>query len=834
MFRRKVQEYTVQALKTICLFALFSYPLQALTLVNNGKSDHSIVLSAGAPASEKRAARELQRFLEEMSGAKLPVVTDDKPSKGNMILVGESTALGRLGVRVPFANLGNEGFVIQTSGKHLIIAGGKPRGTLYGVYTFLDKLGCRWFTREVSRIPKRRTIEVAELAETHKPAFENREPFFTEAWDKDWAARNRTNGDHTELDESTGGKLKYYPFVHSFYELLPPDKYFAEHPEYYSLIDGKRRRERGQLCLTNPEVLRIATSQVEKWIEDRPDTTIFSVSQNDYEGWCECDKCRREEEEEGGEHSGPVLRFVNAVAQEIGKRHPDKLIDTLAYWYTENPPLKARPAPNVRIRLCPIGICVAHSFASCPRSAYFRKNLEAWSKITNQLYIWHYNTNFSHYLLPFPDFDELAADVPLYKRHGVVGLFMQGAYAKGGGGEQSELRAYVLARQLWDPSVDVSKTVDEFLEGVYGAAAAKPMREYFELLHRQVRPPAGRHLWIFNVPDYSIAFLPQAQRLFDRAEALASDDAARRRIRKARLPVEYYQLLRDTEFTVRDGVYSPPGLDGLKQRALALLATMRTFGIESIHEGQPLARDEERWKEMKSLRAYTMENAAWRVDVVPELNGRVIRMVSKASGEEQLRQFPPGESGYPNNGGQLASFHGDYQARAWEVSWSVERQSQDELVLRGRAENGARITRTLRLTGEGLHTQTVVENGSAESVPVAIQSRVELSPGDVDEASFRFTRASGEQVVRKLIEPDEPPASKETWDGSAGPAGVIVLQRSQSDGFAVKFSRELVSRCTASWTAKSRPGITFGVWSEERVLAPGASLRLDADFGRVP
>ena len=200
------------------------------------------------------------------------------------------------------------------------------------------------------------------------------------------------------------------------------------------MIGGRRGgTERGQLCLTNPEVLRLAIAQVEEWIAQHPEATIFSVSQNDWEGWCECDRCRRVEQEEGGQHSGPLLRFVNAVAEEIGKRHPGKLIDTLAYWYTENPPKNVRPAPNVRIRLCPIGICVAHSFTSCPRSGYFYRNLQAWSKITNQLYIWHYNTNFSHYLMPFPDFDELAADIPVYQKHGVVGLFMQGAYAKGGG-----------------------------------------------------------------------------------------------------------------------------------------------------------------------------------------------------------------------------------------------------------------------------------------------------------------------------------------------------------------------------------------------------------------
>jgi len=803
--------------KRLFLFLLLlALPARGITLVRQGRSHYTIVVSAQASLSEQRAAKELQRFVEEMSGARLPLITDAEPAQGNLVLVGDSAPLRKLQIQIP---PGAESFVIQTAGKNLVIAGGRQRGTMYGVYTLLDKLGCRWFTREVSRIPKQPTIEIAQLAETHKPAFEYREPFFTEAWDKDWAARNRTNGDHTQLDASTGGKLQYYPFVHSFYELLPPAKYFAQHPEYYSLIDGKRRVERAQLCLTNPEVLRLAIAQVEAWIQDHPAATIFSVSQNDWEGWCECDRCRRVEQEEGGQHSGPLLRFVNAVAEEIGKRHPDKLIDTLAYWYTENPPLKVRPAPNVRIRLCPIGICVAHSFTECPRSAYFYRNLEAWSKITNQLYIWHYNTNFSHYLLPFPDFDELAADIPVYQKHGVVGLFMQGAYAQGGGGENSELRAYVLARLLWDPSINVGRTVDEFLNGVYGPAG-RAMREYFDLLHREVRPPAGQHLWIFNVPDYSAEFLPRAKEVFARAVALAPDEATRRRVLRARLSVEYYEFLRDSTFQVHGETYGPRDLDSLVTRGNNLFALMRSFGIESIHEGQTLDRDERRLSDMKSLPAITLENAAWRVTVVPQMNGRVVSMIDKSTGRDAL-----------NAGGQLVTIHSDYYAKAWDVDWQPDLQiNATRLMLTGHCENGVRLVRTLELTASGLHSSTTAENAGKTSVAAALQLRAEFAPGDIDTAAMQFIRTSGERIEKKFVVAGEPPTGKETWTGKDRPAGEWRLVRG-GDALFTRFSDAQVERSYLNWTAKSRPAVSFGVWSAERVLAPGESMRLDAEYG---
>lgn len=212
-----------------------------LELARDGHSTYSIAISRDASLSEKRGSEELQRFLEEMSGAHLPIVTDAQKAHGKLILVGKSDFLDSLRVQIPYALLGHEGFAIKTAGSHLVIAGGRQRGTMYGVYSFLEKLGCRWFATDVSRIPKLPTITVQPLDETQKPAFEYRDPYFSEALDRDWAARNKMNGASQHLDASTGGKVQYYPFVHSFYGLLPPKQYFKDHPEYFSYVDGRRR-----------------------------------------------------------------------------------------------------------------------------------------------------------------------------------------------------------------------------------------------------------------------------------------------------------------------------------------------------------------------------------------------------------------------------------------------------------------------------------------------------------------------------------------------------------------------------------------------------------------
>jgi len=399
--------------------------LALIPFICKGESEHTIVVSSEASPSELRAAGELQHFLFEMTGAKIPVADDRRDVRGPMLLVGRSGAVERLGLSVEWERLGAEGFTLRTVGEHTVIAGGRRRGTMYGVYEFLERLGCRWYTPEFSRIPKRDFLSVPVFEETHKPALEYREVFSGPSRDKDWAARNRLTGHFSALDESTGGKVTYYPFGHSFYQLIPPEKYFASHPEYFSYTGGARRAERSQLCLTNPDVLRLAIQGVSRWIQEHPEADIYSVSQNDTEGWCECPNCRRVEEQEGGVHAGPIVHFVNAIAAEISKKHPGKLIDTFAYSWSEKPPLKVRPHPNVRIRLAPIGLCQAHPYEQCPRNRFFMSRLKGWAQLTSHLYVWHYFTNFWQYQLPYPNLDELSADIAMYRRHGVVGMFLR-------------------------------------------------------------------------------------------------------------------------------------------------------------------------------------------------------------------------------------------------------------------------------------------------------------------------------------------------------------------------------------------------------------------------
>lgn len=827
-------------MRTLLAFIVLASSVPALaaslTLAAGGKSDYRICLSNEASPSEKRGAEELQRFLFEMSGARLPVVGEDDCPGSKAILLGRGKRTAALRLDIPFDRLGDEGFAIKTARDTLVIAGGRKRGTMYGVYHLLERLGCRWFTRDVSRVPKLATITVPPLDEAVTPAFEYREPFYREARDRDWAARNRVNGSSTRLDESTGGKIAYYPFVHSFYQMIPPDKYFRDHPEYFSLVDGSRRDAAAQLCLTNPGVLRLAIEAVFRWIQERPDATIISVSQNDWTGWCECDSCRRVESEEGGAHSGPLVRFVNAIAAEVEKKHPDKLIDTLAYWYTEPPP-RTKPRHNVRIRLCPIGACQAHPYEKCPRNAYFMKALQGWSRLTDQLYIWHYVTNFAHYPLPFPNFKELAADIAMYRRMGVKGLFLQGNYSPGGGGENAELRSYVTAKLLWDPSQDMDRLVNEFLEGVYGRAA-KPMRAYYDWMHAQVSPPQ-RHLYIYmhpGAPYLSREFLDRAERLFAEAEALAENEAVLRRIRRDRLSVEYARVLQSAKLELDGESYAPRALEDWRKGLDSLFSAARGFGMTHLTESRTIEQQESALRRrIRSYPAVRLSAGGWTLDVVPELNARIVRMADR-SGRNVLYEPDPGEPAYPDAGGQVVYVRHDYRTPApIAFQWKVEKSEAGGVTLAGIAPGGLRLERRITFTDDGraVRTEAVLRNESEAPREAVLESRWEIAGGSLEGARMVYPKSDGSSVTTELFPTGEQPTASAEYRGADLPAGEWLL-RSQCGVWEARFPPALISRASVEWMEREISGVRFKVWSPKTTLKPGEFLSLEVNYSFHP
>ncbi len=552
-----------------------------LTLIDHGKSAYRIVVPADAIPSERHAAEELQHYLEVMSGVRLPIVTDAETPQSREFLLGDNAHLRRLKRQIDWAKLGAEGFVLRTDGRRVIIAGGRPRGTLYGVYSLLEEqLGLRWFTPELEVVPRMQRVRLPKLDLTEVPALEYREVYWRDLMrSADLAARLKLNGDHYRLQEKHGGPaVVYFPFVHSLDDLIPRSL-FDQHPEYFPLIDGKRVNGYVQRCLSNPDVLKLGIAKVREWIRDHPTATVVSVSQNDTGNWCHCDKCEALDQAEGSP-SASLLKFVNAIAEDIEKDYPNVRIDTLAYQYTRKPPKTIRPRHNVIVRLCSIECCFSHPLETCPspENRRFRDDILAWQPVAPLLYVWDYTPNFAHYQQPFPNVDVLQPNVQFFVHHGVKGLFEQGNYSRGGYGEMGPLRAYLLAKLLWNPNADLARHQAEFLDAYYGRGADK-VQAYIDLLHRSVREN-GYHAHIYDPPSapyLSEPIMKQADQLLAQAEAATVNDAHRFHVQVARLPVWYVELAANR-------------VTGSEKKELLdkFLAIARKAGISDIREGGSL------------------------------------------------------------------------------------------------------------------------------------------------------------------------------------------------------------------------------------------------------
>ena len=539
--------------KTAATTQRATQPTKGETMVPIQIQSYVIVQGKSASAAEKRAATELQTYLQKICGKKLPIVADSTAPVETEFVIGKTNREGK-GYTIDRGRLGEDGFQIKKAGKRMVIAGGS-RGTLYGVYDFLERyLGCRFYAKNVEKVPTVKpeafklpdTMNVTEI-----PALEIRGLGWYNAYSPDIASKLRVNDPlmgFTYPDASYGVRPKYAKdmTVHTFGKLLET-RLFYIHPEYFCLndINGKKVRTDKQLCLTNPEVLKIVTENVKKALREDPAATTISVSQNDVIAPCICDNCAKIDAEEGS-HAGTLIRFVNAVADAIKGEFPQITVETLAYFYTADPP-KTKPRDNVSIRLCTARNCCSHPFETDDHDTTntFRKNLEGWAKLTDNLLLWDYTTNFNYYLMTFPNLRALAPNIQYLHKNHVKGIFAQGNF-QSENGEFGELRSYLLAKLMWNPQANVDVIINDFLEGYYGAGW-KYIRRYIDTFHDLT---ASRHLTstIANSPEAILPmdhvkiknFVSEAAEWWQAAEKAVSG-AQKERVNRSSLQFLFYR-----------------------------------------------------------------------------------------------------------------------------------------------------------------------------------------------------------------------------------------------------------------------------------------------------
>lgn len=522
--------------KSILLILLFLSNIsiiisQELPLVINRKTDYRIIIPQNANVNEKTAALILRDYLKKISKCDFPIVDDSKKAKSREILIGITNRTPQQYFTDKKALLKSDGYYLLTDKEKLLILGGSGKGIIYGVCSLLeDYMQYRKYTPFVEFVPDKADIKLPQLDDFQVPPNEIRIINGEFGRDSLYALFRRVVDIN---DVWNDGDYKGF-FVHTFNRLVPPEIYFKTHPEYYSLINGERVAY-GQLCLSNPDIAKICIEALRKEIVAHPKIKLWSVSQNDNYYYCECDKCKAIDAEEGSP-SGLMLRLVNEVAREF----PDKIITTLAYQYTRKPPLITKPDSNVMITLCSIELNRSKPIETDPRSKEFVNEISKWSQLSNKIFLWDYITQFSSCFGPFPIYHIMQPNIQFFTKNNVIAHFQQAniKHSENFG----ELKNYLVSKLLWYPNENADAVINDFMKGYYGKAAPY-LRQYFDKLHAEsakadiVLDIYGNPVWLAN-NILSEENMKVYNQLFDEAEKAVADDAAvLGRVEVARLPI---------------------------------------------------------------------------------------------------------------------------------------------------------------------------------------------------------------------------------------------------------------------------------------------------------
>ncbi len=495
-------------------------------VILNNTTDYRIFIPEKSTPNEAKAAKALQRYIFESTGITLLIVPENNAQNKPGFFIGKTKKLKSFEIPA----IKGEGYFMASNTQDVVICGGTGKGVIYGTYAFIEKyLGGIKMADEPGKVIERKNWELpANFTHSYSPEFIYRQAYYPQSNDPeylDW------HGLH-KFEDLWG------IWGHSYFKLVSPKKYFASHPEYFALENGVRKPT--QLCVSNDEVAKIAIEELRIRMADNPDAIYWSISAEDDLGYCTCDKCSKINTEEGNA-TGAHLKFVNKIA----KAFPDKMFTTLAYTYTLKAPAKTLPSPNVYILLSTIDAYRTNPIETEPTAASFRAALLGWEKITHQIFIWDYTTQFTNYLAPFPDIYNLGPNINYFKKHHVKGVFSQGCGDTYG--EMAELKSYLIAKLLWNPDADEKKLLYEFCDNYY-KSASKYVLNYIDLIQTESRK-TNRHIDIYGNPinEFNSYLTPllldQYSTIFDKAEGAVEENAKLLdRIYRLRLSFDYVVL----------------------------------------------------------------------------------------------------------------------------------------------------------------------------------------------------------------------------------------------------------------------------------------------------
>lgn len=576
---KKFTAFLVSLLLMLSVFAVTASAAQAKL-----PESATVVMAKNASAAEKYAAQTLQKYFEQVTGVKCTLADDGAAVSGFTFLVGK-TALTKTDVN----GLADGSYRIKRSGDTVEIVGAGNRGTIYGVYGFLDKvLGCRIFTAEEGLVCTKTELAIPEdLNIEYNTYFEYTDTDWHSPRDPAYSNANGLSGGvYRTIDGEMGGTVSYLgSFCHTLTNTFcAEEKYFAEHPEYFALHNGVRDPD--QLCLTNEDVYNVVLGEVLDLLKEKHDPEaalqIVSLTQDDNEDFCECENCKALDDANNS-HAGTMITFVNKIAKAVKAEGYDNVaIDTFAYRYTRTTPTNVIPEPNVIVRLCTIECCFSHALddAACPQNAVLMQDLINWNAICSRLYIWDYTTNYAYTLGIFPDFGVLQKNAQIFCEHGVKGIYEEGNYyVDSCNTEFGELRAYLISRVLQDPYCDYSEEMNLFLADFYGAGWQN-IREFIDIITEN---SAKNHVEIYSSMKDSLTLnadeIAKCDELWAKAAELCENENQLNNIKRSEISWRFWKA------SVGKGEFAGLAINAKKALAddiAASGATMHSEGGEGV------------------------------------------------------------------------------------------------------------------------------------------------------------------------------------------------------------------------------------------------------------
>ena len=522
-------------------------------IVEDGASDYVIVTADDADECIMTAVSELQTYIEKISGAKLDCVNESSFSGGKAIVLGNTDIAS-----ADTSGLKDDGFRLYSDGEHFVISGSTSRGTLYGVYTFLEEyLGVRWFTPELEVVPGNEDIVIdASLDRTVEPSFTVRRNSQAGA-DDTYRARTKINVSFYYDAPEYGGAMTWVMWDVTLDRLIP-DALFSEHPEYFAMNpDGTRTTD--HVCLSNPDVLTVAVDNARQAILDcEYDAKYIHIGQKDNSNYCYCEKCSALYEEYGSV-SAPTIIFTNAFADALDDEFPYMTFTFYAYGETDRPPQQGdlRCNDNVVPVLCQLHrACRNHPLTECgaideqqptfdslfvEQDTMVAKDHAKWTQIADRTFIYDYTINFINTAMFFSNFETMQSTMKYMYDIGITGYVYNcgdGHYAA-----FNELRNYLLCKLQWDVDADVEYHMLDFMKAYYGEEAAPYIKEILDVqtAHSKATAHAFDFSWHYQAGFYSPQGIAKLDDLWEKALNADVTDEQKFNIEVDNLSWEYFK-----------------------------------------------------------------------------------------------------------------------------------------------------------------------------------------------------------------------------------------------------------------------------------------------------